>query len=97
MGVVPEAVSVCEYWLPTVPLFRLVVVIVGAVGRLFITIVKVFLSDPALFLAVTTTLYVPACVGTPESLPLLIVIPSGSPLTVKFIGLVPLNVSCCEY
>ena len=62
---------VCEYWLPTVPLLRLVVVIVGAVGRLFITSVKVLLSCPALFLAVAVTLKLPACVGVPEIVPLL--------------------------
>ena len=96
VGAVPVAVSVWLYAVPTVPFGKSVVVIIGATALVDMAIDNAFVSFPALFVALTVKLDVPAAVGVPDIMPLEeSVSPFGKlPLdTVHVIGVVPVAAS----
>jgi hypothetical protein len=80
-----------------IPLGNVVVVIVGGIAEVVITILSDFVSNPALLVAFTVKLKVPAAVGVPEINPAEdSVNPVGKlPLSNDHvIGVVPVAASC---
>ena len=97
----PVAASVALYALPSVALDKAVVVIVGAVPIVGSTVMlKLAVSLPPVFVALTVKLYVPIAVGVPEITPAgLSVKPTGKlPAVIsQVIGAVPVAASVWLY
>jgi hypothetical protein len=96
IGVAPPAGRAYEYTKPTVPLGSDVVVIVGGSIAGAITMLKSRVALPAMFVACTVKLNVPASLGVPEiTLPVKFN-PSGkSPIIDHVIGPVPVACRVC--
>ena len=97
IGFVPLAFRVWLYEVPTVPPGSEEVVIVGATGAASITMLSLRVALPAVLVALTVKLYVPAAVGVPEITPVAAfkLNPVGRPPLdiAHVIGVVPLALS----